>query len=51
MDSACRDHKSEINLGLPADGTWEEQAIAELDSAINAWRDKIPDHRTSIFSS
>ncbi|KAJ7813925.1 fungal-specific transcription factor domain-containing protein [Mycena olivaceomarginata] len=33
-----------LSAVLSINDAWEEQAIAELDSAINAWRDKIPDH-------
>jgi hypothetical protein len=29
------------------DGDWEEQVVVELDSALNRWRDEVPEHRAS----
>ncbi|KAJ7813924.1 fungal-specific transcription factor domain-containing protein [Mycena olivaceomarginata] len=33
-----------VRTTLSLDDAWEVQAIAELDSALNSWRDQIPDH-------
>ena len=31
-------------MGRPREKGWEEQTVAELDSALNSWFDSIPDH-------
>ena len=31
-------------MGRPREKGWEEQTVAELDSALNGWFDSIPDH-------
>ncbi|KAK7466198.1 Gypsy retrotransposon integrase-like protein 1 [Stygiomarasmius scandens] len=36
-------NKSKILLGF-AGPTWEQQLVAELDSALNQWIDSVPDH-------
>ena len=36
-------------MGRTREKGWEEQTVADLDSALNSWFDSIPDHST--FSS
>ncbi|KAJ7314901.1 fungal-specific transcription factor domain-containing protein [Mycena albidolilacea] len=33
-----------VRTSFSINGDWEAQAIAELDSALNVWRDRIPEH-------
>jgi len=33
------------------DAQWEEEMVVELDSALNSWRDKIPEHRAFLVFS
>ncbi|KAF5381669.1 hypothetical protein D9615_005628 [Tricholomella constricta] len=40
-------NKSKILLGFVGQ-QWEESIVSELDSALNAWVDNLPDHRTSL---
>ncbi|KAJ7264507.1 fungal-specific transcription factor domain-containing protein, partial [Mycena haematopus] len=35
---------NKVRTAFSIDDAWEAQAIAELDSALNNWRDQIPDH-------
>ncbi|KAJ7664065.1 fungal-specific transcription factor domain-containing protein [Mycena rosella] len=33
-----------VRQELAVDDTWEENVVAELDSALNQWRDQVPEH-------
>ncbi|KAJ6467873.1 fungal-specific transcription factor domain-containing protein [Mycena sanguinolenta] len=35
---------NKVRVASSITDSWEEQAIAELDSALNNWRDQVPDH-------
>jgi len=38
-------NKLKVLLGFVGQ-QWEQQIVAELDSALNKWIDGVPDHRT-----
>ncbi|KAJ7175176.1 fungal-specific transcription factor domain-containing protein [Mycena crocata] len=35
---------SKVRRVLKVDDSWQESAVAELDSALNSWRDQVPEH-------
>ncbi|KAJ7141767.1 fungal-specific transcription factor domain-containing protein [Mycena crocata] len=35
---------SKVRAVFQIDDTWEENVVAELDSALNSWRDQVPEH-------
>ncbi|KAJ6613041.1 fungal-specific transcription factor domain-containing protein [Mycena sp. CBHHK59/15] len=37
-----------VRARLTIDHGWEERFVADLDSALNRWRDQIPEHRVSL---
>jgi hypothetical protein len=38
-----------VRVFFSVDDAWEENAAAEFDSALNNWRDQIPDHRAYLL--
>jgi hypothetical protein len=42
---------SKVRVAYAIDDQWEEDVAVELDSALNRWREQVPEHRTSSFSS
>jgi hypothetical protein len=42
---------SKVRVAYAIDDQWEEDVAVELDSALNRWRDQVPEHRTSSLSS
>ena len=35
--------------GQVSDEEWEQRTVAEVDSAMNQWKDSLPNHRTCIY--
>jgi hypothetical protein len=42
---------SKVRVAYAIDDQWEEDVAVELDSALNRWREQVPEHCTSSFSS